>query len=651
MVGVLAAVLAGTLGGFAVATDPGGGAEVLTHDEIIDVPTSPGAPTREQLDATLFVPNSATRTPAPAVLLPHGFGGSKDSVADDATELAERGFVVLTYSARGFGDSTGQIALNDPDAEVADAGHLLDYLAAQDTVASDGDGDPRVAVTGASYAGALALLLAGTDDRVDAIAPVMTYNDLEQALVPNNARREPFDPTSAADVIAGPGGVFKRAWAGSLFLGGVGGGDDGPAATDGPATEPQPDAPEPGTDPADSDDPPVGGGNSPAAQPDPDNGMCGRFAQNVCDAYVDLAADGQLSDSTRQLLRRVSPRSVADDISAPTLLIQGQQDTLFGLEHADATARQIHAAGGEVQLAWYTGGHDGGGPGPNLRAQLGDWLAWQLDGPDPPEEDPFGAFRYDVQGSFAASGAPSVRTVEADGYPGVHGGQVRHRAVPLDGDEQTVTRPPGGAPAAISGLPGMSALTGRASLTNRLVADLPGQAASFSSAPMDEQVLVTGSSTIRLAVTRWRRRPARAIPPTTCGCSSSCTRSPPTARARCRDRPSHRCSSPTSTPASGASSPSACRRWCIRWSPANAWSWSSRPPTRRTATTPSLPRTRCRWRAASCRSRRCLGAAHRRTYRRPNWAGSPAYCCWPPGSPASGRCAGGARVRTTCATI
>jgi len=55
---------------------------------------------------------------------------------------------------------------------------------------------------------------------------------------------------------------------------------------------------------------------------------------------------------------------VAERIKAPTLLIQGETDTLFGLDQADATARQIAAGGGTVSVIWYSGGHDGGAPGP-----------------------------------------------------------------------------------------------------------------------------------------------------------------------------------------------------------------------------------------------------------------------------------------------
>ena len=50
----------------------------------------------------------------PAVLLAHGFGGTKASVATDAKDLTGLGYAVLTWTARGFGRSGGQIHVNSP---------------------------------------------------------------------------------------------------------------------------------------------------------------------------------------------------------------------------------------------------------------------------------------------------------------------------------------------------------------------------------------------------------------------------------------------------------------------------------------------------------------------------------------------------------
>ena len=198
---------------------------VRTEVQRIAVPGGPGTAASIELDSTLYLPQT---TPAPAVLVAHGFGGSKDSVDADAKDLARRGFVVLAWSARGFGTSGGQIALNSPDYEVADARALVDWLGTRAEVVQDGPGDPRVGVTGGSYGGGLALLLAGYDRRLDALAPVITWNDLGQALFPNAATptAPPVD-TPARGAFA-PDGVFKRSWAGIFFSAGLGPAGDGP---------------------------------------------------------------------------------------------------------------------------------------------------------------------------------------------------------------------------------------------------------------------------------------------------------------------------------------------------------------------------------------------------------------------------------------
>ena len=124
------------------------------------------------------------------MVLAHGFGGSKDSVAGDARDLAGRGYVVLTYSARGFGRSTGQIGLDDPrlrGRRPLDADRPAGRSG--DDVQLDGPGDPRVGVAGGSYGGALALLGAAYDRRIDAIAPQITWNSLTTALFPSQTGR------------------------------------------------------------------------------------------------------------------------------------------------------------------------------------------------------------------------------------------------------------------------------------------------------------------------------------------------------------------------------------------------------------------------------------------------------------------------------
>jgi ABC-2 type transport system ATP-binding protein len=479
----LAVLLTG--GALAAVPAPALAADVRTEEAM--VPSGSGANAVE-LDTTLYLP--ASDEPAPAIVLAHGFGGSKDSVATDAQFLADRGYVVLAYTARGFGRSTGQIGLNDPRYEVADLSTLIDRLAERDDVLLDGDGDPRVGVAGASYGGALSLLGAAYDDRVDAIAPQITWNSLTAALFPSQT-----GDADAGTVAATPqnadAGVYKRLWAGLFF--GVGA---APSDLVGSL----------GADAAEGD----GATQDDAAQlPDPSSLdpdavtellTCGRFRAEICAAYQSAAATGTLTPDVAAVLDRSSPATVLDRIDVPTLLVQGTQDSLFGLGQADANARGIAATGAPVKVVWYAGGHDGGSSdrvAEDLREQVAGWFDWHLRGIG---DDPGTGFEYPaptgLAGGLTVQGG--TRTVEADAYPGLDGaGPAERSAVALAGRSQPIVTPAGGTPAAITTVPGLGSLS---SALGGQAVEIPGQFASFDSEPLDEAVEVVGAPRVSIAV-------------------------------------------------------------------------------------------------------------------------------------------------------
>jgi ABC-2 type transport system ATP-binding protein len=420
------------------------------------VQTGPGGDQQVDLDATYYMPRSASRSsPVPAVLLAHGFGGTKNSVAEDAKDLADLGYAVLAWTAQGFGRSTGEIHLNHPDWEVRDAQRLLDWLAARPEVRRDGDGDPRVGVIGGSYGGALALMLAGVDARVDAIVPMITWNDLARAFLPESTGKDPME------------GVFKKQWAGLFFGSGSGGAEDLGSL--------------------------LGGGGEPQALPT-GNPQCGRFAADVCAAYLSVAATGRPTQQVIDLLRRSSPASVVNRIKAPTLLIQGTADSLFPLSEGDANARTIAATGTPVRVAWFTGGHDGGsGPGSDrdrLKFLTAQWFAHYLDGKGDAPSDSFTYSR--ITGIDATNRDLVASGYSVTDYPGV---SAPGRSMPIGGAPQSIANPPGGTPAAISTLPG-----GLSSFIGGTVLDVPGQFARYESRPFDTTVDVVGQPTVRLRV-------------------------------------------------------------------------------------------------------------------------------------------------------
>ncbi len=405
--------------------------------EVLQVPVGPEADgSAVQLDATLYLP---AKTPAPAVLLAHGFGGTKASVAGQARQLAQDGYAVLAWSARGFGSSGGLIHVDSPAFEVKDGERLLDLLATRPEVLTDGPGDPRVGVAGASYGGGLALLLAAADQRVDAIAPQITWNDLSQALFPQDA-------DSPAE------GVFKRSWAGIFF--GISGADPRTLLPGGP--------------------PPT---------------SCGRFAPDVCRAYQQSAEQGAPTPEVLRLLKASSPDLAG--IQAPTLLLQGQADSLFPLSQAVANAKGITAP---VKQVWFAGGHDGGVPETDrLAALTRTWFDRYLkkDGTTPDT-------RFEVTAPVTRALDGNVPKVEVRSAPAY---QPRSTDLTLLGPEQTILNPAGGSPAALTGLPGAGAVLGPlTALGTNPLSNLPGQTAAFQTAPLAKPLALVGSSTVDITV-------------------------------------------------------------------------------------------------------------------------------------------------------
>ncbi|KOV59292.1 CocE/NonD family hydrolase [Streptomyces sp. MMG1121] len=381
-----------------------------------------------RLDTSFFTPSGAGRHPA--VLLAHGFGGSKDDVRGQAEDLARDGYAVLTWSARGFGRSTGKIGLNDPKGEVADVSRLIDWLAKRPQVRLDRPGDPRVGVAGGSYGGAISLLAAGYDHRVDAIAPAITYWNLADALFPN--------------------GVFKKLWAGVFF-------------------------------------------NT--------SGGCARFTPELCRMYDRVAESGTPDQAARTLLEERSPSAVAARIKVPTLLVQGQTDSLFPLGQADAAQKAIRANGAPVDVDWIAGGHDGGDMETGrVQARVRAWFDRYLKDDKSASTGP--AFRITRTGGVRSNdGTAQLRGASAAAYPGLRDDP---RAVPLTGGTQQVANPAGASPPGVSALPGLGGSGGLSQLSALglgVSLDFPGQYARFDSAPLTRDLQITGEPTATVHVT------------------------------------------------------------------------------------------------------------------------------------------------------
>lgn len=97
----------------------------------------------------------------------------------------EAGYNVITWDPRGEWNSTGVLQGNNPFFEGRDVSAILDWATANTPALTD-DSGIAVGMLGYSYGGGIQLVTAGTDPRIDAIVPEMTYNSMLQSIYPDN---------------------------------------------------------------------------------------------------------------------------------------------------------------------------------------------------------------------------------------------------------------------------------------------------------------------------------------------------------------------------------------------------------------------------------------------------------------------------------
>ena len=200
------------------------------------------------LDVNVTLPANRSRH-LPLIIQLHGYGGRKSGLSD-SREWASKGYAVLNYTARGFGDSCGSAASRTADPQGCAKGwvHLADsrfevrdsqYLAG--LLADQGIVHPRkIGVMGGSYGGGQSLQLAVLRDRtrladgsyvrwksprkrlrmtVAAAAPTIPWSDLAYSLVPNGGTLD-FRVTGRTDDLF-PLGIQKQSYVTGLYAAGI----------------------------------------------------------------------------------------------------------------------------------------------------------------------------------------------------------------------------------------------------------------------------------------------------------------------------------------------------------------------------------------------------------------------------------------------
>lgn len=483
---------------------PGGpGPHAFTVEAFtLEVMTGPERDLAVTIDADLWVPASATAaTPAPTVLTTHGFGGHKATSEQitNAAYFASHGYVVLSYTSMGFGGSSSCIGLDSLDYDVPVAVAAIDHLAGLPFVATDAAGDPQVGIVGGSYGGGAQGLIGAVDDRVDALAVGRSWHTLQYSLVPNN-----WIPAGADlwDLAAADQGVFKQAWTSLFFASG--------------SAQPAQGA----------------GGCDPITQQSefPGQAPCAGFVPEICPVYAQLTATGDTDQAGRDLVARSAVRTVIDRLDVPTLLLQGQPDTLFTPTEAAATYRGLRDRGVPTAMIWHSGGHGGyQTPAGEAEAYSGQWddtpeaqaefsrgylprrtLQWfdrHVRGRDVDTGPSFAWFRDHVEVDLEASGgsaAPAFGTATDFPVPGAEAlaftldpaqGTLTADGSTIGGGTAQIFSPAGGEPASFSELPNFSS---PGDVGDQPPFDPPGQAVTFRTVPITAPTEIVGAPLLRV---------------------------------------------------------------------------------------------------------------------------------------------------------
>ena len=394
----------------------------------------------------------------PAIVLAHGFGGSKADSAGIGRTLARDGYTVITYTARGFGTSGGLIHLDHPAYEGGDTAQ--DGRLGRRTTRGEPSGrtdDPVIGFAGASYGGAVSLLAPGwTAGWTRSCPPSPGRPDPGPRAAVRRSAAAQNSPAAVSPI--GQAGVFKQRWA-SLLL-------RGPVA----ARE--------------------------RRRPNP---VCVAVPPEICRAYVQTAQRaappaGCSAARTNRVARGYCPGSPLRPSSCT-----GRTTRCSPSIRRTPTSRGLPSSTTKA-MAWVVGGHD---TEIDLDAQLPKLRSWfdRYLKNQPVATAP--AFSVEIPqtrlvGQNAGSRPPQVLT--GTEYP--LGDDVVPTTIPLIGAEQTLRNPPGGVPAALTSLPGTGeALAAATRVGGYRLAVLPGQTATFVTDPLTAPRSLVGGARITLAVT------------------------------------------------------------------------------------------------------------------------------------------------------
>jgi predicted acyl esterase len=132
------------------------------------------------LKANVIAPAAAGRYPA--IVFPSSWGLNDLEYLAQAKILAGRGYVVVSYTPRGWWSSGGEIDTAGPK-DMADLSKVIDW-----TIANTATDPARIGAAGISYGAGISLLGSAFDPRIRAVAMMSGWTDLVYSLYADSTR-------------------------------------------------------------------------------------------------------------------------------------------------------------------------------------------------------------------------------------------------------------------------------------------------------------------------------------------------------------------------------------------------------------------------------------------------------------------------------
>ena len=145
-----------------------------TYNECVYI-KSPGATEAATIAANVFIPVAKTTGEKfPAIIFANSWACEEHEYLAQAIHFAQKGYVVLNFSSRGWGLSGGKVALGSPE-DWADFTAIVDWLTANTPVDAS-----NIGVCGISLGGGTALNGIAHDSRIKTAVAISAWTDLER---------------------------------------------------------------------------------------------------------------------------------------------------------------------------------------------------------------------------------------------------------------------------------------------------------------------------------------------------------------------------------------------------------------------------------------------------------------------------------------